>query len=177
MNAEPFSYEIAAYEIPGAGKRYRIEADAEARRRLAAALDIPEIVSLTAEVEAKPLRGGEIAVRGVLSASVVQTDVVTLDPVGQEVQQDIDVTLERAEGAGRDRKGKGRRAKTAEAEERDTYRNGRIDLGAVVGEHLALGLDPYPKAPDAAFAGYIEDDPADDPSPFAALARLKERGG
>ena len=55
----------------------------------------------------------------------------------------------------------------------DVYRDGRIDLGAIVAEHLALGLDPYPRSPGVAFDGHIEDDPAADPSPFAALAALK----
>ena len=46
---------------------------------------------------------------------------------------------------------------------RDVYHDGRIDLGAIVGEHLALGLDPYPRSPGVAFAGHIEDEPDADP--------------
>ena len=37
------------------------------------------------------------------------------------------------------------------------YQNGRIDLGAIVAEHLALGLDPYPRTPGVDFPGHIED--------------------
>jgi hypothetical protein len=58
----------------------------------------------------------------------------------------------------------------------DLYRNGRIDLGVIVSEHLALGLDPYPRAAETEFAGHVEDGSTSDPSPFAALARLKGGG-
>jgi uncharacterized metal-binding protein YceD (DUF177 family) len=170
MSAEPFSYKIAVSEVPQAGRRYNVEADEQARQRLAGALGIPEISAMSAELEVTPVRSGAFAVRGSLSASVVQTDVVTLDPVAQDVTEAIDVTLVAAE-----------RPRDAGAagggEESDTFFNGRIDLGAIVKEHLALGLDPYPRAPDTNFASYVEDDPADDASPFAVLAGLKKPGG
>ena len=50
--------------------------------------------------------------------------------------------------------------------------NGRIDLGAVTAEFLALGLDPYPRKPGVAYEPAPERDPAD--SPFAALAKMKK---
>jgi hypothetical protein len=53
------------------------------------------------------------------------------------------------------------------------YYDGRIDLGAIAAEHLALGLDPYPRAPGAEFADHIED-AARETSPFAALGLLKK---
>ena len=52
--------------------------------------------------------------------------------------------------------------------------NGQIDLGALTAEFLALGLDPYPRKPDADFQLRAIGDPAD--SPFAALGKLKRDG-
>jgi hypothetical protein len=170
MSAEPFSYKIAVSEVPQAGRRYNVEADLQARQRLAGSLGIPEIGALSAELEVRPMRSGAFAVRGSLSASVVQTDVVTLDPVAQDVTEAIDLTLvaaERPRDAGPPGGG----------EEPDTFSNGRIDLGAIMSEHLALGLDPYPRAPGTNFASYVEDDPTGDASPFAVLAGLKKPGG
>jgi hypothetical protein len=46
------------------------------------------------------------------------------------------------------------------------------DLGEALAEQLALALDPYPRAPDAALPPEAEEAPA---SPFARLAAL--RGG
>ncbi len=52
----------------------------------------------------------------------------------------------------------------------------RIDIGEAVAQSLALGLDPYPRAPDAdsrlKAAGVLSESEA---GPFAALAALKEK--
>ena len=54
--------------------------------------------------------------------------------------------------------------------------DGRIDLGGLAGEFLALGLDPYPRKPDASF-DLGEPEPERD-SPFAALSGLaRPKGG
>jgi hypothetical protein len=60
----------------------------------------------------------------------------------------------------------------------DPIIGGVIDLGQVVAEQLVLALDPFPRAPGAAF-----DSPADAPAaegtptpgPFAALAALRQK--
>jgi hypothetical protein len=54
----------------------------------------------------------------------------------------------------------------------DEIVDGRIDVGALVCEFLALGVDPYPRKPGAVF-----EPPAEDPaiSPFSALSRLKDK--
>ena len=52
---------------------------------------------------------------------------------------------------------------------------GMIDLGEVATEFLSLGLDPYPRKADAAFATPAAED--DTPHPFAALAALKKGQG
>ena len=175
MSQEPFSYPVVASDVPAEGRQFSLRADSEERCRLAEALGVPEVASLSAELVLRPLAGQSFAVRGALSASVVQTDVVTLDPIRQEVSEQIDLTLVRADptwpGLTRDDL-----IDAAEPNGPDLYHNGRIDLGVIVAEHLALGLDPYPRAPGVNFEGYIEDDPAADPSPFAALAKLTDRG-
>ena len=171
MTAEAFSYLIAVRVLPAAGKHFRIEADERERLRLAAAMDIPEVVALTAEVDIVPAEGRSYLLRGNLTALVVQVDVVTLEPVRLAVAEPIEVLLQPAESARRKRPEP--LPDSREADETELYYGGQIDLGAIVGEHLALGLDPYPRAPDSEFTGHVEDYP--DESPFAALARLKDR--
>ena len=62
------------------------------------------------------------------------------------------------------------------ADELDTlFHDGQaIDLGAAIADSLALGLDPYPRSPNAEEAlrqaGVISEEEA---GPFAALAALK----
>jgi hypothetical protein len=52
-----------------------------------------------------------------------------------------------------------------------------VDIGEVVAETLALDLDPYPRKPGEAFAEHVEDAaaPGENPSPFAVLARDKQK--
>jgi hypothetical protein len=172
--AGSLSLTVRADEIPAGGRAFHIEAADDERHALSQTLGIPEVRDLVADLTIRPLGGAAFAVSGHLEASVVQTDVVTLEPVEQSVSEAIDLTLvpEAEVAAGRP----AGEAEPAEAGEGpDTFANGRIELGTLAAEHLALGLDPYPRAPGSEFAGYAEDDslPA---SPFAALARLKKDG-
>jgi uncharacterized metal-binding protein YceD (DUF177 family) len=171
--SEPFSIFLPVQQVPAGGKHVRIAADETQRRAIAEALRIEGVDELTAELVVRPIGAEAYSVRGEIAAAVVQTDVVTLNPVRQDVTEQIDLTLvpEATESA----RGKRSAPPTGyeETDERDVYRNGRIDIGAIVLEHLALALDPYPRAADTEFSGHIEDDPATAPSAFAALAALK----
>jgi uncharacterized metal-binding protein YceD (DUF177 family) len=174
MSGQPLTLEALVGRIPAGGKHFRVEAREAERHAIALALGIVEVVDLTADLEVRPVGAEAFAVRGTLKAVVVQTDVVTLEPVRQEVSEAIDLTLLPAEG---DSRVKGRADPQpdlgAPEDERDVYRKGRIDLGAIVLEHLALGLDPYPRSPGTEFPGHIESAPEPQASPFAALAPLK----
>ena len=172
MNAEPFTHNIAVETIPAAGKKFHIEADAAACRELAKALGLLEVQGLAADLDVRMRSGRAVKVQGMVRASVVQLDVVTLEPVVQEIIEPIDVTLVPEERSAPLRRHPVAAGPAGE-DEPDTYRDGRIDLGALAVEHMALGLDPYPRAPGVEFAAHIEDDPAEDPSPFAVLAGLK----
>ena len=54
--------------------------------------------------------------------------------------------------------------------------NGRIDLGVILTEFFSLGVDPYPRKPDAAWQPSEAEAGARAESPFAALAKLKDSG-
>jgi uncharacterized metal-binding protein YceD (DUF177 family) len=174
MSAKPLSFSIRADEVPAAGRHYRVEATEAERRTLAEELGIPEVKALAADIDGRLLAEGAISLRGNLTASVVQTDVVTLEPVEQSVEEEVDLTLVPAEKAEEAPPGPVP-AGSDEQESPELFQNGRIDLGALVGEHLALGLDLYPRAPGVEFSGHVEDDAAES-SPFAALGKLRKDG-
>lgn len=171
---EPFSRPVIAANIPPGGKRQKIEADGSECQQLAALFGIPEVAALSAEVEVLPELGQIYRVRGTFDASVMQTDVVTLEPVAQHITDSFEVSLMSADVAGF---GADETPYAGDASETgpDLFQGGVIDIGAIVREHLALALDPYPRAPGVEFSGYVEDDPAADPSPFAVLSPLKDR--
>jgi len=173
MTAASFSHKVPTRQIPEGGRHFRIEAEARERQAVAAALDIVEVEMLSAELDVRPVGSDAFAVKGSLAATVVQTDVVTLEPVRQLVAEEIDLTLVPEES------GSPSRRRTDDSEpadalaDKDVYQGGQIDLGPIIFEHLALGLDPYPRSPGVEFSGHVENKQEKAESPFAALAELK----
>jgi hypothetical protein len=56
----------------------------------------------------------------------------------------------------------------------DPIINGKIDVGSLASEFLALGLDAYPRKPGAQFQNPDGEPDDEKASPFAALARFKK---
>jgi uncharacterized metal-binding protein YceD (DUF177 family) len=121
-----------------------------------------------------------------VSATVGQTCVVTLEPVTNDVDEEIDLVfmpkpipdrlvekLQAEDDLSVEADAKGIDWNKA-WKEPEPLVNGRVDLGALAAEFLVLGLDPYPRKPDAVFE---PPQVAKEESPFAALANLKERDG
>jgi uncharacterized metal-binding protein YceD (DUF177 family) len=172
MSAFPFSFPVRVNDIDRQGRTYSLEAGEEARAGLAEAFGILGVERLASELRVRETQAG-YSVRGPLEAEVVQTCVVTLEPVRQAVNEEIDLLLRPAGDDGR-RDSRLAPVGGEDADAPDAFTGGVIDLGAIVSEHLALGLDPYPRAPGIAFSPHEEG--GKEPSPFAALARLKDGG-
>ena len=152
-----------------------------------------DVAQLSALFEVKLTGAGQVSVTGTIDASVTQTCVVSLAPVPAKIHEVVSANFVTEERAARDRvkaeKFKGRRAKSADDEEEmvdighdapEIALGDRIDLGELAVVHLALALDPYPRAPGAAFDpkvwGVDEETPVISlvPSLFAALEKLKK---
>lgn len=168
---------LAVRKVGDGGLEHPIEASADECVRIAAFLDVVSVKSLHAVFRVHRWRARGIRLEGHLVADVVQSCVVTLEPV----QSHVDARFERrylpAEmiepvEAAQDI------LVDPEGEDPPEPLTHEIDLGAVVVEELALNLDPYPRKPGSVFApsGAGEGAPAP-ASPFAALARLKGRLG
>ncbi|MEJ1938866.1 hypothetical protein WDZ92_52380, partial [Nostoc sp. NIES-2111] len=138
------------------------------RKALAAELGIPSVDALAASYLVRPRSRGA-SVTGSVKATVHQTDVVTLEPIEVQIEEPVDLRFSR--DVPEYQPGESHEGTADQPDPPDPIVNGRIDLGAVTAEFLALGLDPYPKAPGSGFHDHIED--AGDGSPFAALARLR----
>jgi hypothetical protein len=177
MSAPAWRVPVRLEEVPAAGQRFALEADAATRTGLSAAAGLAGLPRLAATFDiARHGRDG-LHVAGTVWATVQQTCVVTLEPIESEIEEAIDLTFVPA--AGRERSGIPEEASPATAGGREddieTLVNGTVDLGALAAEFLLLGIDPYPRKPGAEFAP----PPADEPGghPFAALAALKKGAG
>jgi hypothetical protein len=173
---------VSVADIPEAGQHFDLVADAPVRAAVARIAGLRDLPRLEANFDLKRRASGGLHVTGLVSASVGQTCVVTLEPIANEIEEGVDLLfepkLDAAESAVDE---------TSDDEEKRTPRDikwddpepligGAIDLGALATEFLMLGLDPYPRKPGAVFTPPPEEEP--DPGPFAALSKLtKGRDG
>lgn len=147
----------------------RVEASEEERASIAEALDLIALESLTADLTLRPWRREGVRVEGRVRGVLTQACIVTLDPVESTVDEEIDVRLHPDAVDTTTVEVDPDAADPPEPLEGDT-----VDVGAIVLEHFVLGIDPYPRVPGAEFdPGEVADEEEEEPSPFAALAALK----
>ena len=159
------------------GEEGTIEVNRAERETIAALLDLRALDRLTIVFRLNRRGQGRLALQGSLAAAVTQTCVVSLEPVESTLEvpvevefwpipmvDDLAVSLDEAASHG-----------TLDWPE--PIIDSKIDLGPVIYETLATGLDPYPKREGVSFE-WAEPGPESGPeekpeSPFAALKRLK----
>jgi uncharacterized protein DUF177 involved in 23S rRNA accumulation len=175
--ATPWHVPVAADDIPDAGRHFDISADAAVRAEVACVAVLRDLPRFEAHFDVARRGDGGLHVTGLVSATVGQNCVVTLDPLVDEISEKVDLVFLPGEAAARP-PGKNDKDDDGETEPRDVKWDdpeplvgGGVDLGAIAIEFLILGLDPYPHKPGAVFDPPAE--PAAEESPFAALAKLK----
>ncbi len=153
------------------GRDIAIEADAEARARIAKRLGLIAVdrFALTAEVRAV---AGGIGAKGAVQAELVQPCAATGLPVPATLAEPFDLRFLRDVDAPVDAD------EEIEISSEDCdllpLDGDRIDLGEAAVQTLSLALDPFPRHPDAdrvlTEKGVLSEDAA---GPFAALAKLR----
>jgi len=172
--ADPWRVPLNVVQIPDTGLHRDIEADAAVRQAIAELAGLRSVVSAQASFDVTPKSGGRFQVTGVVRARIGQTCVVSLDDIENEIDEPIDLMFAPPEQIPQ------MADLVDEAEESDEetpdppepIENGFIDLGRLATDALFLGIDPYPRKPDAFFEPQVEAaDPED--HPFAALKALQ----
>ena len=180
MSAEPktwpWNVPVSVQTIPPEGRRHHLVADAAARAAIAKMAGLPEVVRLEADLETVPHRGNGLRVSGRLSATVGQTCGVTLEPMQSEIDEPVEVLYLRDLPEGWDNPARPENESGTLGDERiEALTGDTVDLGAIATEFLIVGIDPYPRKPEAEFAPPAADESAS--SPFAALAALRGTAG
>lgn len=171
----PFSRPVVAATVPPEGRSFRLDADAGELAALARFLNLPAVARFAADLAVARWSDG-LRVTGTVEAVVTRICVVSLEPFEAELREEVEARYGTGApakaplpGSGAEGEPKGSHAADLDAPE--PLVDGRADLGALATEFLALGLDPYPRAPGVAFESGA--DPAGaDSGPFAALAGL-----
>jgi len=193
-----FSRIIRADHIGELGESFSFTADGEECRRLAERCDLLSLNGLEASVEvsllkvrgAKGMKAEGVRARVKFVADVLQSCVVTLEPVANKVEHGFEVDY-LPEGVDMtdaellselDGRTEGEVfVDVDEVDPPEVMRDGEFDIGDAIAENLSLALDPYPRAPGVEAVPYrtsggaAEDDDGA-VSPFAVLEKLKNGG-
>jgi uncharacterized metal-binding protein YceD (DUF177 family) len=149
------------------------------RAEIARWLGIEGVESLEARVSLSRAGSDRYDYRANFAAGVVQACVITLDPVRSHLSGEFHRSFELVPKLHPKRRAKAAieppivALSTGDEDDAERLDNPIIDLAAPVLEELSLALDPYPRAPGAAFdVPVAEAEPIK--SPFAVLEKLKQ---
>jgi Large ribosomal RNA subunit accumulation protein YceD len=183
---------LALEAVPEEGRRVELVAEADTRAAVAKIAGLRGLPRLQADFDVRRHAAEGLRVVGRVSATVDQTCVVTLEPLTNEVVEEIDLVFvpgaakKQAEGETRGETKSGSKGGskgemkdqeeelTADEDQTEPLIGGSVDLGAIATEFLILGLDPYPRKPGVVFQPPQQTASGD--GPFAALAALKKDG-
>jgi uncharacterized metal-binding protein YceD (DUF177 family) len=159
-------------QIPDGGLHREIEADDRARVAMAEAVGLREISSAHAAFDLSPRSGGRVQVAGRVQAKVGQTCVVTLEPIENEIDEEVDLIFAPADEIAPQIDADADDGESAFVDPLEPIENGMIDLGRLATDVLFLAIDPYPRKDGAVFEPQLAaPDPED--HPFAALKALQ----
>ncbi|MBM3504816.1 MAG: DUF177 domain-containing protein [Alphaproteobacteria bacterium] len=165
-----FSLVVDVSTVGPGGAEYAFVASPAERRAVADRLGLVDLVALTGTARVMRAAGEKgVYLEVHFVADVVQSCVVTLEPVSMRLEEDVERTYAPPTDPTADTADV---VVTMEDDLTEPLVHDRLDIGAAVIEHLALSLDPYPRKPGAAFV--LENQDVATNSPFAALARLKQ---
>lgn len=170
-NRLPWNVPVTVSEIPEGGKRFDLTADETTRAEIARIAGLRSLPRLQATFEVVRYGAEGLQVDGKVSATVGQDCVVTLEPLENELREEISLTFAPS-GSSLVETDDDDRPESLDLDEPEPLIGNAVDLGVLATEFLIMGIDPYPRKEGAAF----EPPAVDDVSlhPFAALAALKK---
>src|SRR6202167_4701618 len=168
--AAPWHVPVEVEDVPETGQHFDLVADETMRAAVARVAGLRELARLQANFDVTRRGAGGLHVAGSVSASVGQNCVVTLEPLANEIEEAIDLTFVPQQAAVPEPGEKEAKPRDVKWGDPEPLIGGIVDLGALATEFLILGLDPYPRKPDAIFEPPQDRKP--DEGPFAVLSKL-----
>ena len=167
----PFSRLVAVRTIGDDGLRGGFKAGGKEREALAEAFELERLDLFEGVYELMPKRNRKFAMDATFKARLVQQCVVSLEPIESDVAETFTIEFV-PEGEGAPQQSLDLAPDGVPSE---PYSDGQIDIGAALAQQLSLAIDPYPRKAGAKLdwtGGEDGDDNAEQPGPFAALAKL-----
>lgn len=185
MTADPGETPLSSWShtpesIPQGGLETKRSASADELKAIADMIGLLSLDALTVDYRIKNAGGGVYRLTGRLKAHATQACVVTLEPVESFIDETMEVEFQPEERTRRppaaDDEGEDLSVDFESDFDVEPISGGRMNVGRVVFETLASAIDLYPRKDGAAFDWKApEPDKAGVVSPFAALAKLKNK--
>jgi len=165
------------------GTALEIVASESERQALARRFGFLGLPAFSARVTVDRRPGGQIVVEGRLKGRIVQSCILTLDPVAQDLDDSFRVVFKPGLAEERDRES-GEAILSAQADAPEPLSGNMLDVGEIVAEQLSLVADPYPRKPGAKLedvlpkprgGGRSGGRPEQRRHPFAGLAALRDK--
>src|SRR5215470_12809950 len=158
-----------------------VASDSE-RAALAKRFGFLGLPALSARVTVDRRPGDRVVVEGRLRGRLVQACVLTLDPVGQDLDDTFRIVFKRDLADERDLES-GETVLSAQADAPEPLSGNLLDVGEIVAEQLSLAADPYPRRPGAKLEDVLpkprqggrKGQPEHRRHPFAGLAALRDK--
>jgi len=169
------------------GNSYQIEANSEERDAVAKKLSLDYVDFIKAEFTLTPAKNGLILLSGRVEAKIRQACVISLSPMISiltlSIERSYSASGDPYRGLDSEPDEEGATARGTSIKDQpdppELLENGGIDLGGVVCEELAVGIDPFPRLPDArSMVGDLFDvgqQGKKTENPFAVLEKLKKK--
>jgi len=172
MNSVPLERIHDLTRLPEAGYELDIAPGTEELRALAKWAGVDEVSRLNAHVFVRPQSRTRFVEETQFDADIVQSCVVTLEPVHSHIARSFTRVLQLMPGVDRFADQGGAVAAVPSGEDSpDEIDSPVYALGTPMSAELALAIDPYPRAPGVAFEAPADEDHAE--SPFTVLEKLK----
>lgn len=152
----PVSFAVNVSRLPRTGLPVWLEADDAQRAALAQGHGLLAVERFRLDATVSPWHRGGVKVAGRVAASIVQACIVSLTPVPAEIDEPFEAVFV-PESSRLARPGHvaaaGELLLDAEGPDApETFSGDHVDVGALAEEFFELAVDPYPRAPGAAFS-------------------------
>lgn len=176
LSIEGFSHFVDTADLGDSPRRFTFDADQDQRRALARFAGVDGIEALRVEGDvATDGRARRVRLNIRFTARVIQSCVVTLDPVASCIDERFslvytpDAVADAVDAV---------EIVVEDDDPPEPLTDRLIDVAAVVGEHLVLAIDPYPRREGAMVPSKYRASPQSASEPrensFSVLQKLKE---
>ena len=166
-----FSYPLQIDELNQGEQSYMLRADKAQLETLKEILQVPAVNYFEADIKLKfQKKRGILDVSGQVRAGLGLISVISLEPVDRAYKTDFALTFDTNATYEQIRE----LDEDIEADIPDIVIGGRIDLGDIAIEQLALVMEDHPRQDGEEFSPLIEDDAPLRENPFAILSKLKK---